>query len=151
MRYKLITVLLLALTSTSFAGGDMWTSDYESALKKAKQENRHVLLDFTGSDWCGWCIKLNEEVFSTDAFKDYAKENLILVELDFPRSKELSEKVVEQNRKLQKEFEIRGYPTIVLLDPDGKKKAVTGYQRGGGEAYVTHLKGLIAGKSSEAK
>ena len=149
MRYKLIALLLMALVSNSFAAGELWTSDYDSALKKAKKENRHVLLDFTGSDWCGWCIRLNKEVFDTDAFKAYAKDNLVLVEIDFPRKKSLPKDVVARNRKLGEKFEVAGYPTIWILGPDGTPIRSTGYRKGGGEAYVEHLKGLIkAGKKS---
>ena len=150
MKYKLIALLLLAVVSTSFAGEDLWTSDYDSALKKAKKENRHVLLDFTGSDWCGWCIKLHKEVFDTEAFQAYAKDNLVLVEIDFPRKKSLPEDVADRNRKLGQKFEVRGYPTIWILGPDGTPVGQTGYRPGGGEPYVTHLKELIqSGKSNQ--
>ncbi|MCB1099659.1 MAG: thioredoxin family protein [Verrucomicrobiae bacterium] len=120
-----------------------WETDYAAALARAKAEKKHVLVDFTGSDWCGWCIRLKEEVFDQSAFKQYAKENLILVELDFPRGKELSKKLTSQNEELQQKFEVQGFPTIILLDSKGKEAARTGYKEGGADAYVEHLKGLI--------
>jgi thioredoxin-related protein len=81
------------------------------------------LLDFTGSDWCGYCIKLDEEVFSKPSFKKFAKENLVLVELDYPRGKNLPKKTKEQNDSLKSKYGISGYPTIILLDSDGKEAA----------------------------
>lgn len=129
-----------------FAGSHVfgeWGTDYEQALEQARQENRYVLMDFTGSDWCGWCIKLDREVFSKQAFKDFAEENLVLVEVDFPRRRKPPQSVREQNDKLKKEFGIRGFPTIIMLNPDGRKIAQTGYKAGGPEAYVEHLAAFI--------
>lgn len=100
-----------------------WDDDYEKSLAKAKEDQKMVLLDFTGSDWCGYCIKLDQEVFSTSAFKRFAKENLILVELDYPRGKTLPKKTKEQNDGLKSKYGIRGYPTIILLDSEGKEAA----------------------------
>ena len=120
-----------------------WETDFEVAKKRAKAEKKPMLLDFTGSDWCGWCIRLKKEVFSTPEFEKYAKDNLVLVEVDFPQSKQLPKEEVEQNAKLQQEYKIEGYPTIILLNADGKKVASTGYQEGGPEKYIEHLKGLL--------
>src|SRR5687767_6717334 len=106
----LLGVLCVSVPIAFAATG--WDDDYEKALAKAKAENKMVLLDFTGSDWCGWCIKLDKEVFSKKEFKDYAKENLVLVEVDFPQGKNQSKKLKEQNAKLKQEFGVRGFPTI---------------------------------------
>jgi len=125
------------------AESTLWLTNYEQALKVATEKNRPVLVDFTGSDWCGWCIKLDKEVFSKDAFKAYARDNLVLLKLDFPRRKMLPKEKSARNQELAEIFGIRGFPTIVLLGADGKEKARTGYQRGGAEAYVEHLKGLL--------
>lgn len=139
---SILTALCLFAAPT-FAAGEGWTEDYESAKSQAAGEGKDLLLDFTGSDWCGWCIKLVDEVFSKDEFKAYAKENLILVELDFPRDKsKLSEETIAQNNKLKDEFGIRGYPTIYLTDSQGLPYARTGYKRGGPEAYIAHLEEL---------
>ena len=83
----LVSITFLGLVATAFAG-DGWLTDFEAAKAKAKAENKPMLLDFTGSDWCGWCVKLDKEVFSKAAFKDYADAELVLVEIDFPRNKE---------------------------------------------------------------
>lgn len=138
------TVLMLSVTMAFAEKG--WTDDYEAAKAQAKKENKVILLDFTGSDWCGWCVKLHEEVFSKKAFKDFAKDKLILVEVDFPHNKRQSKKLIEQNNALKQEFGVRGYPSIILLDADGKKIGKTGYQEGGAEKYVEHLKTLIGNK-----
>ncbi len=136
------------------AGGDKeaqgnnkyeWLTDFKEASKRAQEQNKAMLLDFTGSDWCGWCIRLKKEVFDEKEFQDYAKENLILVELDFPRTKELPKKTKEQNEQLSQEHQITGFPTIVLLDSRGKLVGKTGYQEGGPQKYVEHLKKILKG------
>ena len=134
---------LCLLTAPAFAGGEGWTHDYEAANTQATEQKKDMLLDFTGSDWCGWCIKLVDEVFSKDDFKAYADKNLVLVELDFPRDKsKVSEETRAQNEKLKDQFGIRGYPTIYLTDGTGKPYARTGYKAGGPEAYIAHLEEL---------
>ena len=108
--------------------GDLeWLTDLPKAQAKAKQENKSVLLDFTGSDWCGWCIKLNKEVFSKPEFAEYAKKNLVLVEVDFPRRKKLSPAQTKANEALSEKYDIEGFPTIVLLGADGKLLGKTSY------------------------
>src|SRR5205814_4270434 len=85
-----------------------WMTDLPKAQAKAKSEKKLVMLDFTGSDWCGWCIKLNKEVFSKPEFEEYAKKNLVLVEVDFPRHKELTEEQKKANESLQEKYRIQG-------------------------------------------
>lgn len=138
-RLKQLFAVCLSLVATSAIAASGWSDDYEKALEQAKKENKKVLLDFTGSDWCGWCIKLDKEVFSKPKFKQYAKDNLVLVEVDFPQGKRLPKKTVEQNEKLQQEHGVRGYPTIVVLDPEGKKLGQLGYVEGGPEAFIAKL------------
>lgn len=143
---KLLLVLTTVLTSAtaSFAEAE-WLHDFEAAKKQAKAENKPIFINFTGSDWCGWCIKLEKEVFSKKAFQDYAEGKLVLVEIDFPRKKEQPEAVKIQNKALDKEFDVEGYPTLFLLDAEGKKISEDiGYRKGGAEAYVEELKRLIA-------
>jgi thiol:disulfide interchange protein len=104
------------------ARGSDWQTDYEQALATAKAAKKCVLLDFTGSDWCGPCIEMEKVVFSQAAFLKFAKANLVLVEVDYPRRKVLPEKVKKQNELLAHQYgtDRSGYPTVVLLDPDGK-------------------------------
>jgi len=121
----------------------MWETDLQVAKKRAKEENKQILADFTGSDWCGWCIRLKKEVFDLPEFQEYAKKNLIMLELDFPRQKELPAGLKEQNDKLAQEFKVEGFPTILLMNSRGKEINRTGYQEGGPEKYIEHLKGLL--------
>ena len=137
-------LLALATITSAFAERDGWTTDYQAAKKQAASEKKDLLLDFTGSDWCGWCIKLDKEVFQQDAFKTGIKGKLVLVELDFPKDKsKLSDATQAQNEKLRGEFKVQGYPTLFLCDASGKPYAQTGYQKDGPEKYVTHLKSLM--------
>jgi thioredoxin-related protein len=141
---KWLTMLVAVAVSACAFASDGWMTDFEKAKAKAKAENKHVLIDFSGSDWCGWCIKLDKEVFSQKAFKDYAKDNLVLMLADFPSDKtKVSEEVQKQNDQLAKEFSISGFPTVFILSPEGKRVAKTGYQAGGPEKYVEHIKQLI--------
>ena len=143
---KLLSVLCvtcLGLASGLFAG-EGWMTDFEAAQAKAKAENKPLLLDFTGSDWCGWCIKLDEEVFSQAAFSEYAAAELVLVEIDFPRRTEQSDKLKAQNEALSQQYGVRGFPTILVLSSEGELIEKTGYRRGGAEAYVQHIKEILA-------
>ncbi len=122
----------------------VWQSDYDATLKQAAAENKYVLVDFSGSDWCGWCIKLDKEVFSQPEFIEYAKANLICVLLDFPRSKELPKAQKDANQALAEKFKVEGFPTVLILNPQGKIAKQTGYQPGGAAKYVEFIKGVIA-------
>ena len=139
MKKLLSSIAVLSLLTTAALSAAGWDDDYEKAVAKAKTEKKMVLLDFTGSDWCGWCIKLDKEVFSKKEFKDYAKDNLVLVEVDFPQGKNQSKKLKEQNEKLQQEHAVRGYPTIIVLNAEGKKVGQLGYMEGGPKAFVAKL------------
>lgn len=120
-----------------------WGTDLAKAQAKAKAENKKVLINFTGSDWCGFCIKLDKEVFSTPEFQEYAAKNLVLVEADFPNSKTLPADLKAANAKLKEQHKVRGYPTLVLLGSDGTKLGeVVGYGGGGPKAVIAKLDGL---------
>ena len=149
MKKTILASLLLALTvSISTAAGDEWMTDFEAAKQKAAAENKDLLVNFTGSDWCSWCIKLVDEVFKHDAFKKGVADNFVLVELDFPQDKsKLDESTQKQNEMLQEKYSIQGFPTILLLDDQGRPYAQTGYQAGGPEKYLAHLDKLLAIKT----
>jgi protein disulfide-isomerase len=120
-----------------------WSTDYEASLAKAKAENKMVLMDFTGSDWCPACMIISRDVFAKPEFQAYAKDNLELVEVDFPMNKPQSADVKVQNAKLQEQYGIEGFPTIVVLNSDGKKIAQTvGYAGGGAKAFIAELEKL---------
>jgi thioredoxin-related protein len=139
---------ILALHGAAFAGGEGWSHDFEAAKKQAASEKKDLLMDFTGSDWCGWCIKLNDEVFKHEPFKAGVKDTFVLVELDYPKDKsKLSEETQKQNDELRDKYAIQGYPTILLCDSEGLPYAATGYQKGGPEKYVSHLNELRGNKA----
>jgi len=124
-----VGAVLFALASSVLAGAN-WETDYARALEKAKRENKQVLLDFTGSDWCGPCIEFKKRVLSRPDFAGYAEKNLVLVEIDYPQRKEQSAGLKTQNEKLSAQYRIdeKGFPTIVLLDSNGKTaREFTGY------------------------
>ena len=111
------------------------------------------MLFFTGSDWCGWCIRLQKEVFKTPEFVKWANENVTLVELDFPRRKQLEPNLAAQNKNLEQMFAIRGYPTVWFVTPslsDGKisfnRLGSTGYVAGGPDAWLTGTNQIIGKK-----
>ena len=144
MKFKKLSIVFsLFLSLVSAHTVNAWQTDFTKALEEATENNKPVLINFTGSDWCGWCIKLDEEVFSQDAFQQFADNNLVLVEIDFPRKKEQPEGLKVQNEELAEKYGIRGFPTILVLSSDGKLIGKTGYKNGGAEAYVTHIKEII--------
>ena len=117
----------------------VWQTDYPAALNQARAENRRVLLFFTGSDWCSWCRRLNKEILSTPEFARYSQENLVLVEVDFPKKRPQSSTLKAQNAKLAKQYKIEGYPTVIILDSSGKKIDELGYQEGGPAPFISRL------------
>jgi thioredoxin-related protein len=136
-RLLLLTSLVSGGIIASSEAAEGWKTDYTAALAEAAKENKMVLLDFTGSDWCGWCIKLQKDTFSKPDFKKFAQESLVLVELDFPRGKTQSDELKKQNEELAEKFGVQGFPTLVLLDPQGKEATRNvGYFQGGPEAFI---------------
>jgi len=152
MKAIILSALLLTIAAAHATPPPGWTDDYAKAVEKAKTEKKNLLLDFTGSDWCGYCIALDKEVFSTPAFKSWAKQNVVLVQVDFPHTKKLSPKVKTQNDELKSKYPTGGYPTVIITDPDGKlitKK--TGYKPGSGpKAYIEALGGTNAAAGTAA-
>lgn len=127
-------------TETGEDTHDVWMTDYNAAMKKAAAEKKDLLLDFSGSDWCGWCIKLDNEVFSQKEFIEPASKDFVFVLLDFPQDKtKTTPQLQEQNNELRKKYPIQGFPTVYLTDYDGKPYAITGYQKGGAKAYYEHI------------
>jgi protein disulfide-isomerase len=143
MKTQLLTLsavgALLALSTSSVFAKAGWTDDYEKAKATAKAEKKMVLINFTGSDWCGWCIKLDKEVFSKPAFKEHMKDKYVLVELDFPQTKKLPEKKKAANEALSEKYKVQGFPTLVVLDSEGNQVGELGYVKGGPEAFIAEL------------
>lgn len=120
-----------------------WTDNLEKAIEQAKKENKVVLVNFTGSDWCIWCKRLSAEVFQQKEFEEYAKKSLVLVMLDFPKDIQQSQETKAYNQKLAQKYGIQGFPTILLINGNGQLIAQTGYQPGGAAKYVEHLKSYL--------
>ena len=133
--------------SAPFARADSgWLNDYKKAQQEATANHKFLLLDFTGSDWCGWCRKFDKEILSQPQVKDYARENLVLVEVDFPRAKPQSVELRKQNQELAAQYEVQGFPTIVVLNGNGQKVwQYDGYFPGGPDAFIAELEKLPKG------
>jgi protein disulfide-isomerase len=139
----LIFVIACGDNKTQTSDNLNWTSDLNKAIEQAKSENKAVLVNFTGSDWCKWCFKLSNEVFSQDEFKKYADNNLVLVKLDFPRSILQSNETKMYNQSLAQKFGVRGFPSIIIFNKQGKPVAKTGYRPGGPSGYISHIKSFL--------
>jgi len=146
MKYKKIlaaAIIVAATACPSTAGDENWSHDWKAARARAMREKKDILIDFNGSDWCGWCIKLTREVFSQDTFKKTGPKHFILFEVDFVRKPENVAKqpraVREQNQRLMEAFNVSGFPSIFLADMAGRPFARTGYRKGGPQHYLDHL------------
>lgn len=120
-----------------------WMTNFDDAQALAKKEKKPLLLFFTGSDWCGWCHKLENEALLTNEFYDAAGDKFIFVMVDFPLKTPLDNKLTAQNKELQRKYGVQGFPSVILLDDNLQKIGQTGYQAGGGRAYAEHLKKLV--------
>ena len=144
LRLSVLLTVLLAMLALPLRAGDAWTEDFAAAKTKAASEKKDLLLDFTGSDWCIWCQRLHTEVLNIDTFQTEAQKHFVLVELDYPRTKQIAPEIRKQNAELQKTFAIEGYPSIYLTDEKGRPYARTGYAPGGPEKYLESLEKLRA-------
>lgn len=118
-------------------GGGTWHTSWDAAVAEAKRSNKPILINFTGSDWCGWCIRLKKEVFDTDTFRSWASKKVVLLEVDFPRGKPQSADVKAKNQKLAQQFGVRGYPSIMFANGKGQPVGSKfGYAEGGPEAWT---------------
>lgn len=139
----IIFIFSIGCSQTPASDSLNWKTNLEEAIQLAKKENKTVLVNFTGSDWCRWCKKLSAEVFTQDEFAKYAKDNLVLVKLDFPRSIPQTNETKYYNQSLAQKYGVQGFPTILILDGTGKLLAKTGYQPGGAANYINHIKGYL--------
>jgi protein disulfide-isomerase len=130
-----IVVSFLGIMAVTHAGGNEWLTDFKEAQKRAQKENKLILADFSGTEWCVWCKNLDSEVFSKKKFLDFAKKHFILLLVDFP-----VENVKKQNIELAQKYKVKGFPTVLVLDSNGKVVVATGYQPGGPENYIKFLK-----------
>ena len=121
-----------------------WLTNFETAQARARSEKKLLLIEFTGSDWCPPCIMLGRQVFSQSEFKDYAAQHLVLLEVDFPRRKELSPEQRAANEKLAEQFGIDGVPTVIILDSSGRKIGELDYMPGGPKPFIAAVEELRA-------
>ena len=135
-----------------------WHTDVAKAVEIAKKKAKPLFFFFTGSDWCGWCIRLQKEVFKTPEFEKWAKDNVVLVELDFPRRAEQAENIKAQNAQLQQLFQVRGYPTVWFVQAQDKEGKInfqqlgsTGYVAGGPTVWIDGANKIIANYVSNKK
>ncbi|HRN98849.1 MAG TPA: thioredoxin family protein [Flavobacterium sp.] len=140
---KLALVLFMIGSFTATAQDQVWYDNLDKAMEVSNKTKKPMMLFFTGSDWCGWCIRLQKEVFKTPEFTSWAKDNVVLVELDFPRRKQLAPEIRTQNMQLQQTFGVQGYPTVWFAKgtkKDGKvnfeQLGRTGYVAGGPSAWL---------------
>ena len=140
---------VLALVAAASARAELtWLTDLDQAKVVAAKEKKAILVDVTGSDWCGWCIRLKKEVFDQKAF-EVASKDFVFVELDFPRGKKLSAEHKAKNDALAKKFNVQGFPTILLLNSQGEAFAATGYEEGGPENYLKSLAKFLKDNTAE--
>jgi len=140
MRISIISILFLLSTLTINA--QEWQTDLSKAKEIAKEKSRKIVLVFSGSDWCAPCIKLENEIWNSDEFKTFAKDNFVLLKADFPRKKKnkLSEEQQEKNNKLAEQYNLHGYfPFVAVLDSGGKILGTTGYKKTSPKEYVKIL------------
>ena len=136
--FRTLFSVLLCLFCTACTAAE-WTEDFDAAKATAAKENKDLLLDFTGSDWCQWCIKLKQEVLGQDGFISEASKNFVLVELDYPRGKQQDAAIKARNKELATKFSIEGFPTVILMDAKGQAYGRTGYRPGGVQKYLEHI------------
>ncbi|HOZ75751.1 MAG TPA: thioredoxin family protein [Flavobacterium sp.] len=151
---KIIITVFLVLGAIAMDAQELkWETKMDEAVAKSIKTKKPLLLFFTGSDWCGWCIRLQNEVLKTPDFAKWAKDNVILVELDFPRRSPQQPEIAQQNNELQQIFAVRGYPTVWFATPtkkDGKtnldKLGSTGYVAGGPAKWLEGANQILAQK-----
>ncbi len=149
--FHVMMLIFVYFTTATLASSDsvdsVWQTDFEAARILAHKTDKDLLLNFSGSDWCPWCQKLEKEVFSQDIFKQNAPANYILLKLDFPKKKQLPDVLKNQNLQLQNKYKVTGFPTIMLTDPAGEPYAHIGYRQGGPQKYLDHLALMRSGKT----
>lgn len=140
MKKIIASLFLCGALYQANAADPTWLTDVPKAEAQAKTENKLVLMDFTGSDWCIWCKRLERDTFSKPEFASYASTNLVLVQLDFPQDKPQSDDLKKANAALQKKYDVEGFPTLIALKPDGTVVwTQVGYLEGGPAALIAEL------------
>lgn len=143
MKKLILTLLVMCSAVFAFADGINWLDNYAKAQEESQKTGKPILMLFTGSDWCGYCIKMEKDAFSKPEFQKFIQQNFIMFKADFPRRKKLEPGVVTQNLKLQTQYKVGGYPTVIITDAKGKVLAQTGFMRGDVNTYINAYKGIL--------
>ena len=143
MNFRPILAISLALLGASSFAADKWLTSYTDAVAQSKKTGKPVMAYFTGSDWCVWCHRLDDEVLDTPTFAKWADKNVVLLKLDFPQTFHLSSDLTAQNTSLQEKYHVDGYPTVHILDYKGDDVANQGYEEGGPNPWDGHLQSKI--------
>ena len=142
---KIYSFFVLGALIVALRAEPAWQTNLEEAKAQAKKENKALLLDFTGSDWCAACKQLKGAVFEKPEFAKFAEQNLVPVEVDFPNHKKQPSDIKKQNSKLASKFKIEGYPTIIILNADGKELGrLEGYDGDNAEQYVKRVEKFLS-------
>ncbi len=149
MKLLLTTTAAAACLLSPLTAGLDWHTDLKAASERATKEQKDLFLKFTGSDWCSWCKRLEQEVFAHESFAKATSEHFIFVELDYPRDRsKLGDETIQQNDRLKIQYAVRGFPTVYLCDAAGRPYARTGYLKGGPQGYLAHLESLRENKTT---
>ena len=143
IKHAFATVVACSAIFGGQAKADAWLTSYSKALQISAKTGKPVLVDFTGSDWCHWCVQLHHEVFDTPVFKKWAAKNVVLLELDYPHNTPQSPEIKKQNEELLKKYPVRGFPTIYFLKSNGKAFGMYYYDQGGPAHWTAMADRLI--------
>lgn len=150
---KIVLLFVFVLSGFAAQAQDIyWETNVEKAAQLSMKTNKPLLLFFTGSDWCGWCKRLQKEVLKTSEFAEWAQNNVILVELDFPHFPQ-PEALVQQNKALLQMFQVQGYPTVWFTNVSMKEGKLsldrlgsTGWLAGGAPKWLETANQIIGKK-----
>lgn len=139
-----VNVIFVGIGSVSRgAASPRWNTSYLTAVRLARQSRKPILTWFTGSDWCTWCKRLEAEVFDTTQFKQWARKNVVLLLLDFPRRKSQSDEIKRQNENLLKKYRVQGFPTVLFITSQAEELGRTGYLSGGPDNWISTAQSII--------
>jgi protein disulfide-isomerase len=146
---KFYALFIALIASFGLSAEINWSTNYSASRQHAMTEDKPMLLYFTGSDWCPWCKKMDSEIMTAPEFEEALGNSFIFVKVDFPRKKQQDEELKNQNKILKNQFEISGYPKVVLLDSNGNMIDKLGYRKGGAEHFAKKIEGILSGQGQE--
>jgi len=143
---QIVAILFLATLAAGSSASALpgWHTNYATAQAQASAEGKLLLVHFSGSDWCGWCIKLQKEVFQKKEFVEYARTNLVLLSVDFPRRKPMARAQQDSNQALAARFKVEGFPTLLVVSEEGNRLGTLGFAEGGPKTFIKELEKFVA-------